>query len=172
MEHVANSTVAGGVVMGTACDMISNPGGAVLCGAIAGAHGADGRSFPPPADAADDAMREKDGAESAMVSSMLTSPASTARSRPALPRRRLHPQLHLRPAGAQARGLPRRPRGVLPAHGPGPHGRHHLRSRRRLHQDPALVRGGHHGGGATDAQRAAAPRRIRAPSRASGFVVA
>ena len=37
MTHVANASVAGGVVMGTACDMITNPGGAILCGIAAGA---------------------------------------------------------------------------------------------------------------------------------------
>ena len=37
MEVLLNSTLAGGVMMGAACDLITNPGFAMLAGCIAGA---------------------------------------------------------------------------------------------------------------------------------------
>ena len=42
MEVLLNATLAGGVVMGASCDMISNPGFAMVTGAVAGAFSAVG----------------------------------------------------------------------------------------------------------------------------------
>ena len=42
MEVLLNATLAGGVVMGASCDMISNPGFAMVTGAVAGAISAVG----------------------------------------------------------------------------------------------------------------------------------
>jgi len=42
MEVMLNATLAGGVVMGASCDLIVNPGFAILAGAIAGAISAIG----------------------------------------------------------------------------------------------------------------------------------
>lgn len=36
MEVMLNSTLAGGVVMGAACDFIYNPGYAMICGSVVG----------------------------------------------------------------------------------------------------------------------------------------
>jgi ammonium transporter Rh len=36
MEVMLNSTLAGGVIMGAACDFIYNPGYAMICGSVAG----------------------------------------------------------------------------------------------------------------------------------------
>ena len=48
MEHVQNATLAGGVAMGAACDMLANPWGALLAGSIAGAASTWGFSFLSP----------------------------------------------------------------------------------------------------------------------------
>jgi ammonium transporter Rh len=42
MEVLLNATLAGGVVLGASCDMISNPGFAMVTGAVAGAISAVG----------------------------------------------------------------------------------------------------------------------------------
>lgn len=42
MEVMLNSTLAGGVIMGAACDFIYNPGYAMICGSVAGAVSAIG----------------------------------------------------------------------------------------------------------------------------------
>jgi ammonium transporter Rh len=48
MEHVQNATLAGGVAIGAACDMLSNPWGALLTGSVAGAVSSYGFSFLAP----------------------------------------------------------------------------------------------------------------------------
>ena len=48
MEHVQNATLAGGVVMGAACNLFSNAGGALAAGAVAGAVSTYGFSFFSP----------------------------------------------------------------------------------------------------------------------------
>jgi ammonium transporter Rh len=47
-EHVQNATLAGGVVMGAACNLFSNAGGALAAGAVAGAVSTYGFSFFSP----------------------------------------------------------------------------------------------------------------------------
>lgn len=49
MEHIQNSTLAGGVVVGAACDMLTNPWGALLAGSVAGAVSVYGFSYLVPA---------------------------------------------------------------------------------------------------------------------------
>jgi ammonium transporter Rh len=48
MEHVQNATLAGGVAMGSACNMISNPAGAIITGCVAGVVSTYGFSFFSP----------------------------------------------------------------------------------------------------------------------------
>jgi ammonium transporter Rh len=48
MEHVQNATLAGGVAMGAACNMISNPAGALITGCVAGFVSTFGFSFFTP----------------------------------------------------------------------------------------------------------------------------
>ena len=48
MEHVQNATLAGGVAMGAACNMISNPAGALITGCVAGVVSTYGFSFFSP----------------------------------------------------------------------------------------------------------------------------
>lgn len=48
MEHVQNATLAGGVIMGAACDMILNQGVSVLAGSIAGIISTYGFTFLSP----------------------------------------------------------------------------------------------------------------------------
>ena len=47
-EHVQNSTLAGGVVMGAACNLFQNPAGALAAGVISGAVSTYGFSFLSP----------------------------------------------------------------------------------------------------------------------------
>jgi hypothetical protein len=49
MEHVQNATLAGGVVVGAMCDMLTNPWGALLAGTVAGGVSVYGFSFLVPA---------------------------------------------------------------------------------------------------------------------------
>lgn len=49
MEHVQNATLAGGVAIGAACDMILNPGAALATGVAAGAVSTYGFAFLSPA---------------------------------------------------------------------------------------------------------------------------
>lgn len=49
MEHIQNATLAGGVAIGAACDMILNPGAALATGVVAGTISTYGFSFLTPA---------------------------------------------------------------------------------------------------------------------------
>ena len=48
MEHVQNSTLAGGVAIGACCSMLNNPFGALLTGSVAGALSVYGFSYLVP----------------------------------------------------------------------------------------------------------------------------
>jgi len=48
MEHIQNATLAGGVAVGAAADMIMTPGGAMVIGAVAGALSTAGFSYVSP----------------------------------------------------------------------------------------------------------------------------
>jgi len=49
MEHIQNSTLAGGVAIGAVCDMLLNPGAAMATGAVAGIVSTYGFSYASPA---------------------------------------------------------------------------------------------------------------------------
>jgi ammonium transporter Rh len=49
MEHIQNATLAGGVAIGAACDMILNPGAALATGVVAGIASTYGFSYLSPA---------------------------------------------------------------------------------------------------------------------------
>lgn len=49
MEHIQNSTLAGGVAIGALCDMLANPWGAMFCGSVSGIVSVYGFSFFGPA---------------------------------------------------------------------------------------------------------------------------